>query len=206
MKAELPVAKSSSYKSLWNQWSISTICVCIYCFFFSNFVCVHECFHQIPFASAVNLTDKLVAPSLQQYPPINQPLKQEIPCLNPPLNVQPSECALSSPPSGASCIPRIMGAVPTSCQHSDKETHRLGAGTSQEQGWVISSGSYCLREREVMTGVSVPLCVYMCVRLLSFWGMWLKNGGGMEGVCLSLCLHMINRSTWNPFTVVESRQ
>lgn len=155
---------------------------------FVSCVGTHVFFHQDPFASAVNLADKQPAPLLQQYPPINHLSKQEVFSLNPPAFWEHSAIA--------TCIPGIVGAVPTSCQQSDKETHRQSSGTAQDEVWVISSGRYCPSERW-WWGYPCP-CMWMCMRASCEA---VRNvSRGMEGACLSLCLHMINHYTWNPFT------
>lgn len=123
-------------------------------------MCAHVCFHQDPFASAVNLTDKPAAPSLQQYPPINHLSKQEAPSSSPP--------ALRERSVVVPRIPDITGAVPTSCQRSAEGMHGHRGGTFQDGGWVASPW-VLLSCREVMTGVSavhanVHVCLFVRLR------------------------------------------
>lgn len=146
---------------------------------FVSCVCAHVCFHQNPFASAVSLADKLVAHFLQQYPPNQSPLKTGSPRLEPS---SPSESALSSPLAYQAlwelCPPP---ANKVTRRHADERGGTAQDGSLGNLLWVLLSFS------EAMMGTSV--CVRAsCEAARNVW--W-----GMEGACLSLCLHVINHYT-----------
>lgn len=100
------------------------------------------------------------------------------------------------------CKSGTIRAVPTSCQQSDIETEKRRV--TPASGWRLGNLICLLLSRKEATVGYPCLCAWTCKR--AFCAVVRNRVPGMHGACPSVCLHMINHSTWNPFTMVESGQ
>lgn len=158
---------------------------------------LHVRFHQNPFTSFSFFLTLLISKVPILHSNIHQPIsfqKQDVANLN--------LSAFWELSVNTTCKPGTIRAVPTSCQQSDIETGKRRV--TPAPGWRLGNLICLLLSRKEATVGYPCLCAWTWKR--AFCAAVRNRVPGMHGACLSVCLHMINHSTWNPFTMVESGQ